>query len=346
MSRERDGSAGDALESDGDVDADVEATLRPAESSWVVIFLKGVCMGAADAVPGVSGGTIALITGIYERLIGAITAVSIGRIRDVVLGVFPDRRDDAYEALRAVDAAFLVALGLGIATSIVTITRVVHAGIESVPVLTFGFFFGLIAASAWVLFSEVEVDTPPRAAAAVAGFVLAFVVSGRAAATLGQGLPVTVFAGAISVSAMILPGISGSLILVILGQYGYMTGTLSSFVDGVLALPTGGPLAPVVDTGVVVVAFVGGAVVGLFTVAHAVRWALDHARAATLAFLVALIVGALRAPIARTGEQLAELGRAWTPTAVALFAVAAVVGAAAVLLLERYTDIAEMDEVA
>ncbi|MFB6090464.1 MAG: DUF368 domain-containing protein [Halobellus sp.] len=342
MSRERDGSAS-VRESDR-TDGGVETVLLPDGSSWVVIFLKGVCMGAADAVPGVSGGTIALITGIYERLIDAITAVSIGRIRDVLLGVLPARRERAYEALRAVDAAFLVALGLGIFAAIVTVTRVVHAGIESAPVLTFGFFFGLIAASAWVLFSEVRVDTRPRIAAAVAGFVLAFVVSGRAAATLGQGLPVTVLAGAVAVSAMILPGISGSLILFILGQYKYMTGTLSSFVDGLLALLTGGPLGPVREDGVVVVAFVAGAVVGLFTVSHAVRWALDRARMATLAFLVALIVGALRAPIARTGEQLSELGRAWTPTAIALFAAAAVVGAVFVLLLERYTGIAEMEE--
>ncbi|MFA1611364.1 DUF368 domain-containing protein [Halobellus rubicundus] len=301
-------------------------------------------MGAADAVPGVSGGTIALITGIYERLISAITAVSIDRIRDVLLGVLPDRRQRAYEALRAVDTVFLIVLGLGIASAIVTVTRVVHAGIQSMPVLTFGFFFGLIAASAWVLFSEVSVDTPPRMAAAVAGFAVAFVVSGRAAATLGQSLPVTVLAGAVAVSAMILPGISGSLILVILGQYEYMTGTLSSFVDGLLALVTGGPVDPVREHGVVVVAFVGGAVVGLFTVAHAVRFALDRARTATLAFLVALIVGALRAPVVRTGEQLADLGRTWTPTAIALFAGAAVVGAVFVLLLERYTGIAEMDE--
>ncbi len=261
----------------------------------------------------------------------------------MLLAPLPGRRDDAADALRAVDAGFLLALGAGIATAIVTVTRVVHVGIVTRPVLTFGFFFGLIAASAWVLFSEVEVDTRPRAAAAVLGFSLAFVVSGRAAATLTDGLAVTVFAGAVAVSAMILPGISGSLLLIILGQYEYMTGTLSSFVDGLLGLVTGGPFAPVRENGVVVIAFVAGAFVGLFTVAHAVRWALERARQATLVFLVALIVGALRAPVVRTGDQLAELGRAWTPTAVAVFAAAAVVGALLVWLLDRYTGIADID---
>jgi len=351
MSKERDGSRGtdeaSGVESGTTATTSFQrlsAALGMTGTSWLVIYLKGIAMGAADAVPGVSGGTIALITGIYERLIAAITAVSPARIRDVLIGFLPGRRETALDALRDVDAGFLLALGAGIATAIVTLTRVVHAGIQTHPVVTFGFFFGLIAASAWVLFSDVAVDTPARASAAVAGFLLAFVVSGRAAAALGDGLPVTMFAGAIAVSAMILPGISGSLLLIILGQYEYMTGTLSAFVDALLALATGGPTAPLREHGVVVVAFVAGALVGLFTVAHAVRWALERARAATLAFLVALIVGALRAPVVRTGDRLAELGRVWTPTAVAAFAAAAAVGAVLVVLLDRYTDIADIDE--
>ncbi|SFR41311.1 DUF368 domain-containing protein [Halogeometricum limi] len=313
-------------------------------TSWLVVFLKGVCMGAADAVPGVSGGTIALVTGIYERLIAAVTAVSPGRIAAVLGGVVPARRDDAVEALHEMDVAFLLTLGTGIAVAVVSITRVVHIGITEFPVPTFGFFFGLIAASAWVLFSEVEVDTPRRIAAAVAGFVFAFVVSGQAGSSLGTSLPVTLLAGAIAVSAMILPGISGSLLLILLGQYEYMTGTLGEFVDSLLGLVLGGAVAPVVENGVVVVVFMVGAVLGLLTVAHAVRWALEHYREATLAFLVALIVGALRAPVAKTTEQLGELGRVWTTEGYAIFAVTAVFGAVAVLLVDRYAGLAEVDE--
>ncbi|ELZ29435.1 hypothetical protein C474_13214 [Halogeometricum pallidum JCM 14848] len=313
-------------------------------ASWLVVFFKGVCMGAADAVPGVSGGTIALVTGIYERLIAAVTAVSPGRIVDVLGGVAPDGRTDAVQALREMDVRFLLALGAGIATAVVSITRVVHVGITDFPVPTFGFFFGLIAASAWVLFSEVEMDTPGRIGAAVAGFVFAFVLSGQAAASLGTSAPVTFVAGAIAISAMILPGISGSLLLILLGQYEYMTGTLKAFVDGLLGLALGGPVGPVAESGVVVVAFMLGAVVGLFTVAHAVRWALEHHREPTLAFLVALIVGALRAPVVSTTNQLAELGRTWTTEGYAVFAVAAVLGAVLVLLVDRYAGLAEIDD--
>ena len=338
MSNERDRS-GDA-DDPSNRDAGVAGATKAA---WLVVYLKGLCMGAADAVPGVSGATIALITGIYERLIAAITEVSPARLVTVVLGALPSRREDAVDALRAIDAGFLIVLVAGVSTAIVTVTRVVHVGIQSAPVGTFGFFFGLIAASAWVLLSEVTLDTPGRVAAVALGFSLAFVASGEAAAALGRSLPVTVLAGAIAVSAMILPGISGSLLLIILGQYTYMTGTLSAFVDSLLAVATGGAVAPLVDTGTVVVAFIVGAFVGLFSVAHAVRWALERDRATTLAFLVALIVGALRAPIVRTTGRLAELGRGWTPTTVATFAAAAVVGAVAVVVLERYTGLADID---
>jgi putative membrane protein len=338
MANERDAGEGDAAS-----EADPGVVGAAAATWWLVVYLKGLCMGAADAVPGVSGGTIALVTGIYERLIAAITAVSPARLFAVVLAPLPGRRDAAADALRAIDAGFLLVLVAGVFTAIATVTRVVHVGIQSAPVVTFGFFFGLIGASAWVLLSEVSLDSPRRYAAVVVGFLFAFVVSGEAAAALGQGLPVTVLAGAIAVSAMILPGVSGSLLLIILGQYAYLTGTLSAFLDALLAVPFGGPTSTLFDAGTVVAAFVAGAFVGLFSIAHAVRWALERDRGTTLAFLVALIVGALRAPIARTTARLAELDRGWTPTAVAAFVAAAVVGAIIVVLLERYTGIAAVE---
>jgi len=314
---------------------------RVAGSPWLVVYLKGFCMGAADAVPGVSGGTIALITGIYGRLIAALTAISPRRIVGVLRGVLPGRFDEAVAAFRAVDGPFLLALGTGVLTAVVTVTRLIDAAIEAVPVLTFGFFFGLIGASAVVLWEQVTVDTPGRAAAAVAGFLLAFVASGQAAAAFGTGGPVVFVAGAVAVSAMILPGVSGSLLLIILGQYEYMVGRLRAFVDAALAVVTGGEPAAVIDPGITVTVFVSGAVVGLFSVAHVVRWALETRRRATLAFLVSLIVGALRAPVVRTGQKLAESGGAWTPEVIAVFGGAAVVGAAGVVALDRYAGVVE-----
>ncbi|WP_435063300.1 DUF368 domain-containing protein [Halobaculum sp. EA56] len=295
-------------------------------------------MGTADAVPGVSGGTVALITGIYDRLIAAVTAATPALARRALDGLLGDRAE-LRRVWTAVDGWFLLALGAGIATAILTVTRALHVALETEPVLTYGFFFGLIGASAVVLRGEFRVDTRGRAAAAVAGVAIAFVASGRASAALGETALATFLAGAVAVSAMILPGISGSLLLVILGQYDRMTGALSSFVDALLAVVTGGPVATVVETGVPVVAFLAGGVVGLLTVAHAVRAALSARRAATLAFLIGLVIGALRAPVVRVGEEAG----AWTAGIAAEFAVAAVVGAAAVFALDRLAGGIDLD---
>jgi putative membrane protein len=310
----------------------MDRRLRPL----VVVYLKGVCMGAADAVPGVSGGTIALITGIYERLIAAITAVTPRRIWRVLGAPIPGRRSDAAAAFREVDGWFLGALGGGVLTAVLVATRVLHVALESEPVVTFGFFFGLIAASAVVLASEVALDTPGRVAAALAGFLLAFLSAGRAGTVLPSTPLVVVAVGAVAISAMVLPGISGSLILVVLGQYEYLVERLTAFVDALLGLVVGGTVAALVGPATTVVAFLVGAVVGLFTVAHVVRWALENYRYATLSFLVSLVVGALRAPVVQAGEALAPGG--WTADATFAFALAAVVGAALVVGLERYTD--------
>ncbi|WP_372911249.1 DUF368 domain-containing protein [Salinigranum sp.] len=313
---------------------------RTAAMGWLIIYAKGVCMGAADAVPGVSGGTIALVTGIYERLIGAITAVSPGRLRSLLGLVVPgeDRRE-AWRVAAEMDLVFLGVLGTGVVTAIITVTRLVDTAIEAIPVLTFGFFFGLIGASAVVLWSDVHLDTRGRVAAAVAGFSFAFVVSGQAAATLGHQTVVVFFAGLIAVSALVLPGISGSLILILIGQYEFMIGTLRETVDGVVVAVLGGTVPGLTPSVVTVVTFVSGAVVGLFTTSHVVQWALSRRREATLAFLVSLIVGALRAPVADVSRRLAEANQSWTPEIAGSFLAAAVVGGAVVLLLERSSSL-------
>jgi len=293
-------------------------------------------MGSADAVPGVSGGTIALIVGIYERLIGAVTAIDPGRIQRILTGVRPANIPDARAAFHEIDGAFLLVLGAGIGTAVVAVLSGVDYLLSTRPVATYGFFFGLIAASAGVLLGGVALDTPRRKAAAVAGFLLAFLASGYASTALGSSLPVVFVAGAVAVSAMVLPGISGSLLLVVLGQYEYMSGTVSRAVDGLVAFLTGDGSDALLATVPPVVAFLAGGVVGLFTVAHAIRYALTRARAATLAFLVSLVVGALRAPLVEVSLRLAESGETWRAAA-PRFALAAVAGAAFVLVLDRYS---------
>ncbi|QSW99650.1 DUF368 domain-containing protein [Haloterrigena alkaliphila] len=301
---------------------------------FLSVYLKGFSMGAADVVPGVSGGTIALIVGIYDRLIRAITAIDPRAFRPALHPTDPDARARLRTELERMDIPFLLALGLGVGTAIVVLSQLMHEAATTYPVATYGFFFGLIAASAVVLYGEVGRWTGGRVALSVGAIAVAFVISGAAAGDVPHGLPIVLVAGAIAICAMILPGVSGAFFLLILGQYEYMTGTLSGFVDGLVGLLDGGTLAPVIETGTVVAVFCTGAVVGLFTMAHAVGYALEHYRAATLAALVSLMVGALRLPVERVWTNLGETAIGTPSVAVAT----ALVGAGAVLLVNWYTD--------
>ena len=308
--------------------------------AWVGVYLRGLAMGTADAVPGVSGGTIALIVGIYERLIAAVTAIDPEQIRRVLAGLIAENRADARQAFQEIDGAFLTVLGAGILTAVVLVLRLADTLLETLPVATYGFFFGLIAASAVALFGAVDLTTPRRKIAAVAGFLLAFLASGYAATALGHALPVVFVAGAVAVSAMVLPGLSGSLLLVVLGQYAFMADTLSRFFDGLATAARGGGLDTLLDPLPTIVVFCAGGLVGLFTIAHAVRRALETARAATFAFLVSLVVGALRAPVLEVSMRLTAAGESWA-SALPRFGLAAVVAAAGVLAVDHYAGVLE-----
>ncbi|MFC4543269.1 DUF368 domain-containing protein [Halosolutus amylolyticus] len=300
----------------------------------LAVYLKGFSMGSADVVPGVSGATIALIVGIYDRLIAAITAIDPRRFDSILRLHEPDGRAALREEIERIDAPFLIALGLGIATAIVVLSQLMHEAVTVYPVPTYGFFFGLIAASAIVLYGEVETWTAPRVAVSIAGIAIAAAVTGVTAGDAPHGLPMLLLAGAVAICAMVLPGVSGAFFLLVLGQYEYMTGTLSRFVDGIVGLANGGSLTPVIEAGTIVAVFGVGAAIGLFTMAHAVSRALDRYRAATLAFLVSLMVGALRLPVTEVSTNLGDT-TANSPGAAVL---AALVGIVAVLVVDRYTD--------
>jgi putative membrane protein len=142
------------------------------------------------------------------------------------------------------------------------------------------------------------------------------------------------FAGVIAVSAMVLPGMSGSLLLLVLGQYEYMSTALSGFTDALAAVLQGGGLGPVYQTGIPVVTFLLGAVVGLLSVAHAVRAAFSRNREVTVAFLVSLVFGALRAPVEQASVELAAMGTNWTRYWIRSFVLFAIAGIAVVVVLE------------
>jgi len=205
---------------------------------WAALYLKGVAMGSADAVPGVSGGTIALIVGIYERLIAAVTAVDPARIRRLLAGARPANIPDARAAFhgstapscssssRASDRGRRRPQRRRPARN--ASRRDVRLLLRADRGLCGGAFRRRLARH---VASEGGRDR---------GFSLAFLASGYASTALSSSLLVVFVAGAVAVSAMILlPGVSGSLLLVVLGQYEYMSGTVSRFVDGLAAVALG-----------------------------------------------------------------------------------------------------------
>lgn len=298
--------------------------------SWLSIYLKGVCMGAADIVPGVSGGTIALIVGIYDRLVTAIASLDPRVLTHLGHATDPSHRQAFLDELRAMDLPFLLVLGAGIGTAFLVISRVILIVFETYPAYVNAFFFGLIAASAVIIYRDVDIENLGRVIVGIVGFALAFYVSGIAAGGDGGSLPIVFGAGAIAISAMILPGISGAAFLYILGQYEFLLDALRTTVDGFIAVDFS---SDVVDAGTVVGTFMIGAVLGLLTISHIIAWALANYRQATLVFLVSLMVGALRLPIEEAHGIVGTPSLAESTGLV----VVAVVGILAVWVLDRAT---------
>jgi len=316
----------------------------PPVREWARTFAIGICMGSADAVPGVSGATIALIAGIYGRLIAMINALTPTRIVTFLKALTPldggfDLRGALY-IFDEVDGWFGLALVGGVGLAVVLITRAVSILADEAPALLFGFFFGLIAVSAVILLRELSFDSWFQIASGVVGFLVAFLLAGEFEFLETGSLLVVFVAGAVAVSAMILPGISGSLLLIILGQYERMSDTLSRFIDALLSPVTGGSSATLVPDATVVVTFIAGGFVGLFTVSRVVRRALDRNRPATMAFLVALVVGALRAPIVETQSKVGL-----STDVLVAFVGAAVVGSIFLLVLDWYAVDLDLDTV-
>ncbi len=293
-------------------------------------------MGSADAIPGVSGGTIALITGIYQRLIHAISAIDVYTGIDFLKALVAGDGESLKQDINDIDGYFLVSLAAGIMTALFFVLNLMHYLIANFTVATYGFFFGLIAASAILLFNHAQLNTHRSRIASLTGFLTAFLLSGYGAATLGNSMPVLFVSGAVAVSAMLLPGISGSLILVIMGQYDFMTSALSDFTDAVVSVGDTG-VKSVAESAPPIIVFVSGAFVGVFSVANLVQKALDRYRKATMAFLVSMIVGALRAPVAEVNIFLAEQSITWI-TVLPSFVGAAVFGGLLVGAVSYFTS--------
>lgn len=176
------------------------------------LFLKGFAMGAANVIPGVSGGTVAFVTGIYERLINAIKSFDIKLCKHLLRRDFP-------AAWNHVDAGFLLPLLLGVFISIISLAKLLKVGFELYPILIASLFFGLITASIFSVIKMVKIWTPAAWVALGIGFILALSLAFVPEASENRGFLYLMLCGAVALCSMIIPGVSGSFVLLLMGNY-------------------------------------------------------------------------------------------------------------------------------
>lgn len=234
----------------------------------IPVYLKGIAMGAADIVPGVSGGTIAFISGIYEELIDSIGAIGPKTLRILF-------KEGIAAAWRSFNGTFLLTLMLGILTSVFTLSTLISELLHTHPEMLWSFFFGLIVISAIHIGRQIRQWRASEVIAITLGTVMAYGITAIAPAQLPM-TPLTVFvAGAIAICAMILPGISGSFILLLLGMYANILGAVKSLDIMILLI------------------FAAGCLSGLLGFTRFLSWLLHHHHGPALALLTGFMIGSL-----------------------------------------------------
>jgi len=227
-----------------------------------------MAMGAADVVPGVSGGTIAFISGIYEELVGSINNINISLFKAL-------RKDGFKAAWKQLNGSFLLALFVGIFVSLFSLATLVSWLLENQPILLWSFFFGLVTASVFFVAKAIEKWNMATIVMLIIGAAIAYFITTLPANENVDSLPYLFLSGAVAVCAMILPGISGAFILVLLGSY-------KTILDAVH------------ERDIKIVITVGlGAVFGLLSFARLLKWMFANYKNLTLAVLTGFILGSL-----------------------------------------------------
>ena len=281
----------------------------------VLIFIRGVLMGSADIVPGVSGGTIALITGIYAHLVEAISKIRFGFVKPLFKGDF---RGFITQMFEEIDFKFFIPLVLGIGIAFLTLAKVVTFCMDAYPAWTFSFFLGLIIASAVILFRKLNEISLKYIAFALLGAVLTFIFVSLNPIAANHSLPILFISGMIAICAMILPGISGSFLLLLLGQYEYMLNALHQlhFTE--------------------IIVFVVGALIGILGFSKILNYLLKNHEKVTMAFLIGVMIGSLKVPGV---EIINSAGLSFSGLFPCI--IVAVIGFALIIILETRFDYME-----
>lgn len=236
---------------------------------YVVIALKGVAMGIADVIPGVSGGTIAFISGIYEELLDSLKAITPKNI----LLIFS--KNGFKQFVEATNLKFLLAVLIGIAVSFLSLAKLMVYLLNHYPVHIWSFFFGLILASVWYVGKTVQKWNLASVLSLVVGIAAGVFITIVTPTQTPNALWFIFLTGAIAIIAMIMPGISGSFVLLLLGKYAYMMGAIVDFKVLILLV------------------FISGALIGLVSFSHLLSWLLNRFNSVTVALLTGLMAGSL-----------------------------------------------------
>lgn len=235
---------------------------------YALVALKGICMGAADVVPGVSGGTIAFIVGIYDELIDSIKSINRESLRMFFTGKWKT-------FWRMINGNFLFSLLLGIGISIFSLAKLVTWLLVAYPILVWAFFFGLVLASTWFVGKDIKEWNWKTITGFVLGTAIAYYITVATPAETPSNLLFIFLCGAIAICAMILPGISGSFILVLLGKYFFVMEAVKTFNLKIILV------------------FAAGAFLGITGFSRILSYALKHFRNITLAVLTGFMLGSL-----------------------------------------------------
>jgi len=249
---------------------------------YVFIILKGIAMGAADVVPGVSGGTIAFISGIYEELIESIDNLN--------LGVFKVWKKEGFKtAWKSINGSFLLALFSGITISILSLAKLIKWLLHNEPVLLWAFFFGLVLASILYIGKQIKTWSPKIIIAIIITSILSYFITLAEPFASPDSPFYLLFCGFIAIIAMILPGVSGAFILLILGAYETAINTVNNLVEGVTTANW-----DILKEALLNFFLLGiGAIIGLKVFSKALNWMFKHHKNLTLAILTGFMIGSL-----------------------------------------------------
>jgi len=239
-------------------------------------------MGSADVVPGVSGGTIAFITGIYEELLESISKINFSVLKTL-------KNDGLKTAWHQINGNFLAVLLLGIITSFLTLAKLVDFLLHDYPIQIWSFFFGLVLASVWLVGKSIKIWNFTTIIALILGTVVAYYITILPPFTDSQNLLYIFICGAIAICAMILPGISGSFILVLLGAYGTVMGSISDLLSAIKA----GEWGLVFSNGLILAVFALGCLIGLLSFSKLLNYLFKKAKTIVLAVLTGFLIGSL-----------------------------------------------------